>query len=372
MGKKTESVPFTDIMKIGMLNYYILESMDDWVRVVTEDHTVVFANRKMKEHFGDDLNDKNCCESLRRTNECVFCISKKCIESGRPVEKEEVIDGRCYSVKASPVFDNTGKAVCAVEVFRDISRERNLELELHRRNQTLERDFELAKRIQKKILPTRKRYGNLTMNFIYEASESLSGDIFDIFNIGKNQIGMYVADVAGHGIAASMMTMFVRQAMRSLKEYVTAPAAALKELYERFRRLDLEVDKYFTCFYAIYNMETNKLTYANAGHNCMPIVYNDERVEMLKISGYPIFNLLRDVEYEEGSIYFNRSDKLLLYTDGLIENKDDQGVFFGVDGLLRLVEMRPKNLLQEIELASQETRWGALEDDYAAILIERL
>ena len=372
MGKKTETVPFTDIMKIGMLNYYILESMDDWVRVVTFDHTVLFANRKMKEYFGEDLSDKNCCESMNRREPCVFCISKKCIETGRPVEKEEFIDGRCYSVKASPVFDNSGKAVCAVEVFRDISRERNLELELHRKNQNLERDVELAKRIQKKILPTRKRYGNLKMNFIYEASETLSGDIFDIFNVGSHQIGMYVADVAGHGIAASMMTMFVRQAMRSLKEYVFQPAEILKELYERFHRLNLEVDKYFTCFYALYNMETNKLTYANAGHNCMPILYSDDKVEMLQISGYPIFNLIRDVEYEEGSVYFNRGDKLLLYTDGLVENKDEDGIFFGVDGLLRLVEARPKDLLKEIELASQESRWGALEDDYAAILIERI
>ncbi len=87
----------------------------------------------------------------------------------------------------------------------------------------------------------------------------LSGDMFDVYYINEDNIGIYICDVVGHGVTASMMTMFVRQTMRAIKDDILSPSTALKELHKRFVSLDLGSDKYFTIFYAIYILKIKVL-----------------------------------------------------------------------------------------------------------------
>ncbi len=113
----------------------------------------------------------------------------------------------------------------------------------------------------------------------------LSGDMFDIYFIDEENIGIYICDVVGHGVTASMMTMFVRQTMRAIKDDILSPSAALTELHKRFVTLNLGADKYFTIFYGIYNIKNKQLKYSNAGHNCIPIRFNTDQVTLLKTKG---------------------------------------------------------------------------------------
>lgn len=375
MLKREEINSLQEIRKeYSMLNYHVLESMADWVRVVDYDGTILYANKSMKEALGYNLLGKKCYQAHGRDKPCGFCISRRSIETKETVQKEEIIDGKYFSVKSSPVLDCEGDAIAAVEVFRDVTRERKLELELIEKNKKMSKDLLFAKRLQRRILPKKGVYNTIKINYLYKPSEMLSGDMFDVYYIDEENIGIYICDVVGHGITASMMTMFVRQTMRSIKDGILSPAIALTELHKRFISLDLGADKYFTIFYAIYNIKNNHLKYANAGHNCIPIKFNSNELVLLKTSGFPISLIFNEMYYEENDIKLNRKDKILFYTDGITEVKNIQGVEFGVEGVIKTIKENnnDNDLLNSIVGDIEKFRWGEQEDDFAMVLMEVL
>ncbi|HHV45704.1 MAG TPA: SpoIIE family protein phosphatase [Tissierellia bacterium] len=363
---------YDKLPEYSILNYHVLESMADWVRMVDYDGTVLYANEAMKRALGADLIGKKCYETTGKNDRCNFCISKRSIINNEVVQKEEIINGRYYSVISSPVKDMDGNIIGAVEVLRDVTRERKLELKLIEKNTMMINDIKFAEKIQRKILPKKGLYKNVKIDHIYKPSEMLSGDIFDVFYIDDNKIGVYICDVAGHGITASMMTMFVRQTMRSIKDYIKSPSVALTELHKSFSTLDLGTDRYFTIFYGVFDTSNNRFIYANAGHNCIPIKYNSKGVELLKIKGFPISLIFNEIYYEENEIILSENDKLLFYTDGISEVRDANGTEFGVNRIIEIIKEDNENVLDNIIDSVERFRWGEQRDDYAMLLMEIL
>ena len=353
-----------------VLDYHVLEGIADWVRVVDKEGLIVYANKSMKEDLGSEIVGIPCSESHCGLNNCNFCITKRSIETGEVIQKEEKINGSYYSVKSSPVKDSNGNIYAAVEVFRDVTRERKLELELIGKNKKINKDLQFAKRIQEKILPRKGVSESVKLDYIYKPSEILSGDMFDMFNIDDDNIGIYISDVSGKGIAASMMTMFIRQSMRVMKDDIKNPSDALTELHKRFLSLNLEVDNYFTMFYGIYNLKTHSFRYVNAGHNCIPIKYNGDDLDLLYNKGYPIISLFDKITYEEKSVQLDIGDKILFYTDGITEARDSSGNEFGLDEVLNIVKEYPNNILNIIEDKIINHSWGEQQDDFAIVLLE--
>ncbi|MDR7855658.1 SpoIIE family protein phosphatase [Tissierella sp.] len=358
------------IAEYGMLNYHVLESMADWVRVVDKEGNVIYVNKTMKNALGDQGVGVKCYKALGKQKACSFCITRRSIETGEIVQKEEDINGRFFSVKSSPVTNSQGEVLAAVEVFRDVTRERKLELELIDKNKKMSKDLGFAKRIQEKILPNKEVLDNISIDYIYKPSEMLSGDMFDVFRIDEENIGIYISDVSGHGVAAAMMTMFIRQTMRAIKDNFLSPAEALSELHRRFTALNLDVDKYLTIFYGIFNKKTYEFRYSNAGHNCIPIKYNNNGIDKLEIKGFPIFSLFNEIKYKEKSIYLSKGDKVLFYTDGITESKDRNGNEFGIEFIIDILNDHKKDILNEINDEIISYNWGEQEDDLAVVLMD--
>lgn len=360
------------IKEYSMLNYHVLESMADWVRVVDYDGNILYANKAMKDFIGEDLVGMKCYRAHGKSEPCGFCISRRSIETKETIQKEEIILDKYFSVKSSPVLDQNGNAIAAVEVFRDVTRERKLELELIERNKKMSNDLLFAKRLQHRILPKNGIYDNIKIDHLYKPSEMLSGDMFDIYYIDEDNIGIYICDVVGHGITASMMTMFVRQTMRAIKDDILSPSMALEELHKRFITLDLGADKYFTIFYAIYNIKDRSLLYSNAGHNCIPVKFNSNGFSLLKTNGFPISLIFDDIQYKENQINLDIGDKILFYTDGITEVKDIDGEEFGLERVIKVIEESSDNVLNRIVDNVERFRWGEQGDDFAMVLMEVL
>ncbi len=316
----------------------IVDGMIDWVRVVDKNNVVLYANKKMKEDLGDITGSK-CYEIFGSGKNCDYCISGETIRKGTIEKKEESICGRTYMVVSSPVQAGDGKTACAVEVFRDITNEKKLAKNINEQNKKMSNDIKFARNMQIRMLPPRGMYNGLSIDYLYESSESLSGDFFDVFKIDEKNTGVYICDVVGHGVSASLLTVFVRQSLRTIAKGGLGLNKIMKELHKTFLSLNLDYDKYFSVFMGIYNKDTHEFEYINAGHNSEPVLLKKNKdIALLNSKGYPIANIFDDVNYDENKLNLNIGDKLFLYTDGITEARNRNNEQFGIENLLYIIK----------------------------------
>lgn len=295
----------------------ILDGMDDWVRVVDRNNSVIFINRSMERDLGvNDLAGKKCYELMGCGVPCKNCITNKAVFEGKSYKKEERFNNRIFSVMSSPIVADDGNVYYAVEVLRDVTKEKEMEREIIKQNLKLQHDLEMAKKLQMQLLPRNIKLPNLDFAYVYHPCDDLSGDMVNVFQIDNERIGIYIADVSGHGVSASMLTIFI---ISTLNKRTPSPARALHRLFKQYNSGDFDKDAYITVFYGIYNTRTHAFTYSNAGHNCTPIIIGKKGIKKLYMSGIPISNWVDKPKYYDSTVYLNAEDKLFLYTDGVTD-----------------------------------------------------
>lgn len=346
----------------------IVDGMIDWVRVVDKDNMVLYANKKMQDDLGDKIIGKKCYDVLCRDKRCDNCISSITLKDGSIMRKQHKLGDKTYTIISSPLYSNDGELVGSVEVFRDITKEVLLSEKINEKNKKMSDDIKFAKNMQNRMLPPKGTYNGISIDYLYESSESLSGDYFDVFEIDENNTGIYICDVVGHGVTASLLTIFVRQSLRTIAKGKMSLNRIMKELHKTFLSLNLDHDKYFSLFFGIYNKDSHEFKYVNAGHNSVPILISDKTIKMIRLKGYPIANIFDSVDYNTGKVTLKPGSKILLYTDGITEATNNQGVQFGVDNLINTIKS-DGYILENIK--SAVNNFSAVQkDDYAVLLAE--
>lgn len=354
----------------GRLDFSILEFMDDMVRVIDTSGMVIYANEKMKRFCPESPVGKSCFTA--GPEEMPRCISLSTFVTENAIMSEQRMNGHAFSVKSSPITDDDGEIIAAVEVFRDITIQNNVTSELFNANRKMTDDIHLARSIQSGMLPRTKSFGGIRFNYRYIPSGQLSGDIFDVIPIDENRLGVYIADVVGHGVSASIMTMFVRQTMRSIlgEGKFSGPSEVLNELKERYFEIDLGDEQYFSMFYALIDIAQNELVYANAGHNCAPIVFRNGQYEYLETTGKLISNAFPKAQYQEHKLPLMTGNSFLFYTDGVVETTDRNQNEYGTENIISVIENYHGDLLGSIINDLKSYRWGEQKDDVALLLME--
>ncbi|NLY43072.1 MAG: SpoIIE family protein phosphatase [Clostridiaceae bacterium] len=303
----------------------IINGMQDWVRVIDMDDNIIYVNDKMRKELGYYLVGRKCFEVIGRTEACSQCVSKQAASQSFSVHKEEVIKGRIYSVVSSPLKNLDGEVEAIVEVLRDVTEAKKLEEKIKAQNKKHNEDLRIARKMQYSLLPKKMHEGKVNYSYVYRPCEAIGGDFFDVFSIDSCHVGVYIADVSGHGVPASMLTLFLRQ---TIKKDELSPAKVLEHLYKKFNEIDFGIDMYITMFYAIINVDTKEICYANAGHNVVPILFNEKGCNYLMASGIPISNWVDKTEYLEHVGIFKPGDRLVLATDGVAEICDESGEMY--------------------------------------------
>jgi len=353
----------------------IINGMNDWVRVIDREDNVLYVNKAMKEDLASSPIGRKCYEVIGRNKPCDICISRKTVFKGISHEKEEHIGNKIYSVLSSPVSNKNDEIVAVVEVLRDITLTRQLQKQIMIQNKKLQSDLNIAKKLQCSLLPKQLPEDKLDFSFVYKPCEALGGDFFDVFNRDEDHIGIYIADVSGHGVPASMLTVFLRS---SFNKNTISPSAALVDLFREFNAGNFDEDLYITVFFAVINTKKRKITYSNAGHNVSPIIFNTERFELLRIPGIPISNWMEHPSYTDVNLDLQKADKIFLYTDGIVETRNRKGEQYGEERLLNLLLNNlssPSETLSTI-MADAESFFGLADnemcDDITMALVEIL
>ena len=336
----------------GMLNTQILDGIADMIRIVNSENEIVYFNDAMEDLFMGQ-SDKLWCSFDGSKDPDSFCdmtISQRCLATGQVIQREESIGEHYYSVKTNPIRGEDGEIIGAIEVFRNKSLEKKLQIELIEKNKSMTEEMNSAQNIQRALLPKRGYINRIMVDYFFIPADVLSGDIFDIYEFDKEHTAIYIADTVGHGFSSSMTTMFISQTMRNMPKSIQRdPAKTLNELSRRFKDLMLGIELYFTIFYAVYNRKTRELVYCNAGHNCPPLLKkNGKCIQPIELSGYPISRLFKDVHYENYKMSLKKGTEILFYTDGVIECRNRKQEEFGLEKLKALFLEKGEDFLESL------------------------
>jgi len=244
------------------------------------------------------------------------------------------------------------------------------------RQEALRRELELAARMQMMLIPdnTRLPSDNLirAKGFYYPHYE-VGGDYYDFMQLSENVAGFCIADVSGKGMSAALLMSNFQASLRAL---FTA-GASLEELIRTLNTLvvtNSAGERFITLFIARYNTETRELEYINAAHN-PPVIINTRtgQSSLLRQScvGVGMLDEIPCVRTE--TLTLKNPTKIICYTDGLSELKDDGGRDYGIAPLVKhFPNGKPlaeniESLIRDIDISSNNHR---LFDDVSILAVE--
>jgi sigma-B regulation protein RsbU (phosphoserine phosphatase) len=208
--------------------------------------------------------------------------------------------------------------------------------ELDYRNTKLVEELSLAGELQKSFLP--KEYPvDLPLDFAhkYIPCEFIGGDLFEIIRLNDHTLGIIIADVSGHGVAAALLTAMFKSAFHHFAEGCFSPAIALTHIHKEFLET-VHTEHYLTAFYAIIDTEAMCCSYCNAGHPRQILQRKDGKICELSTTGFFI-GMLEETTFKDRKISLHPGDRLFFYTDGIIECKNGRGERFGRENLLKVI-----------------------------------
>jgi sigma-B regulation protein RsbU (phosphoserine phosphatase) len=186
----------------------------------------------------------------------------------------------------------------------------------------LDHDMRLASRLQKEFLPrTLPRIDGVEFAVLYRPASWVSGDIYDVSPVDEDRLSFYVADAVGHGMAASLLTMFVRRAMNS-KEIGTSgyrilsPSETLHQLNDALADEKLNNSQYVTAAYCLFDHQRMTLQFARGGHPYPILVEPDGTLSEIRIEG-GLLGLFPGQEFPTKQLILKPGQKIILHSDGM-------------------------------------------------------
>jgi len=278
-----------------------------------------------------------------------------------------------------PVLDN-GSCVGIVhvaELIMVISKaQASLLNELEILSSRIREEVDKARHIQRDLLPPSSfNFAGTNLEAILINSSEISGDVYDYFEIDSNRLMVMVGDVSGHGVQSGMVATAAKAGLHLLLDRGVRTPSELLSGMNKAVLVTASSSLMMTAVVAVVDLVDQKISYANAGHN-YPYIYRaaTQTITMLdNTSGFPL-------GFDSGSIYkeavvdFHTNDRLLLYTDGIVEacNKDEEE--FGYDRLevylQNVVSRHPASVLNGlVDEVRNFTGVDGFEDDVTILIV---
>jgi serine phosphatase RsbU (regulator of sigma subunit) len=251
--------------------------------------------------------------------------------------------------------------------------------DLKKNNSIFNEELRMAQRLQLNLIPDLKNFPRKELRFgsSYHSMDKVGGDIFDVIRVGKNGYGILMADASGHGVPASLLASMAKVSFINHSGWGILPSKVCEMVNKDFYQFIGDLNYFLTAYYGVINLETGYFTYSSAGH--MPaILYHAKtgQIEELKSGGNPPLGAYIPLEeYSYGSVYLEPHDRIILYTDGIIESRNRKGVFYGKERLLEYVEKNGGDDMDRftegvIKDVNSFCEWCEQRDDRAFLCVE--
>lgn len=299
------------------------------------------ACRLIKEEFREQFIPVMLLTGLRDTDSKVLGLDSGADEYlTKPPDREEIL-ARI-------------RALLRIRDLQDRLYRANLELqstnqELTRAKKRIEDEIRIVGEIQQSFLTdVFPEHPELEFASFYEPSALAGGDYYDVIEISKSRWGLLMADVTGHGTPAAVVMAITHLLMNSVVNTFRYPSTALKVINEKLN-VHLAPTFYVTMFYGVLDLDEMQLIYSSAGHDTMLLhrARNNEVEQLRTDSGFPL-KLVESDEYDEKITALEPGDRLVLFTDGIVEMRNEQTELFGYERLVPIIRREKHGTAQDL------------------------
>jgi len=296
-----------------------------------------------------------------------------------PLKLHEEISGYLFTARKTHYsFDEDEKK--SVEAFADyaaVALENAKLLKESIEKERLEKELDVAREIQFKILPSKTpECTHLKIASLFVPAFEVGGDYYDFFDLGEQKLGFVIADVSGKGISAAFIMAEVKGIFESLSKIIDRPRELLIKVNEILKN-SLDKKSFVTAIYGIVDGKTSKVILSRCGHT--PILYShDNLIERLTPAGIGLgldysgsfTNTIKEME-----INLKNNDILVFYSDGITESKNHNMEDFGYDRLEKLIQSNKEkdvdsianSIMQELTQFSKDS---SQHDDITLVIFK--
>ncbi|QFF97746.1 fused response regulator/phosphatase [Psychrobacillus glaciei] len=186
----------------------------------------------------------------------------------------------------------------------------------------MQRDLQLAMQVQGSLLNDSILDEFLSIQKYHQPSDNLAGDMYHWHKFSNHRYGIILFDIMGHGISASLVSMFISSVLRDAMKNLEDPILVIKELNRYMTSLHNKNDLnyYFTGIYIIIDTEKKEIEYVNAGHP--PGFLRIDGKHLLTLErGACAVGLFDEIHVKKSTVSYKNNIQLLLYTDGILESE---------------------------------------------------
>lgn len=251
-------------------------------------------------------------------------------------------------------------------------------IELSRKNKELLKELTMAQRVQQSLIPKETDFPVHTefkISASYASMTSVGGDIYDIIKIEEQIYGILMADVSGHGVPAALITAMAKVAFNNNAKPRLSSAQICENVNKELYTFIGDSEHYLTAFFAILDLRTGIIQFTNAGHH-PALLFNPQSNDIRKLDTHGFFiGIMEDAKYETGFTELSPDDKILFFTDGIIEARNPREEFYEYerlyDYILRKADAGVKTFVEDLVREINEfCQTKPADDDRALLMIE--
>ncbi|MBI4748016.1 MAG: SpoIIE family protein phosphatase [Acidobacteria bacterium] len=240
----------------------------------------------------------------------------------------------------------------------------------------LKRELEIARHLQQSLLPSGDPvFPDLQLASFSTTAQEVGGDYYDYFVLNQTELAIAIGDVTGHGVSSGLLMALAKGGLLNQVSVDASPSAVIAAM-NTLICITSNKRNLMTFAYAVLNVETWQLQFANAGHP-FPFHYSasTRSVRMIESTAYPL-GVRPQSCYEMKQAELAPGDTIVFYSDGLVEARDSQSQVFGYDGLEKVISTHSNldahHLRDRIFDAVRSFSDGhSMDDDITLVILKR-
>lgn len=236
-----------------------------------------------------------------------------------------------WNFKSNDELDSLGKSfnLMAEEIQNKVTT-------ITRLNEEINQELQIGKEVQELFLPSVKKYKKFNIGKLYRPMREVSGDLYQYFQFPEqNYYGFFLADASGHGVSAALVTVVMAMSLQAIMKENHSAIEAINQLGEVIANR-LQASFFATGVFVVFE-EPGVVKFVNAGHNAPFIIRpSTKQITYVDSSGPPL-GMGDDIQYSLESFPVLPGDKIILYTDGVVETPIKEGGLFGLERFTEVV-----------------------------------